>query len=94
MKFLRLFSRKPTFSDDALDLVLSNEDVSDPEYGIDDGYTFNIFRHKTRDYVGYVSLRKVMRRWDKAYRLRLDNARADERNRMKNRGKSTVIERE
>ena len=44
--------------------------------------------------VGYVSLRKVMRRWDKAYRLRLDNARADERNRMKNRGKSTVIERE
>ena len=57
MRFLRLFSRKPTFSDDALDLVLSNEDVSDPEYGIDDGYTFNIFRHKTRDYVGYVSLR-------------------------------------
>ncbi len=57
MRFLRLFSRKPAFSDDTLDLVLSNEDVSDPEYGIDDGYTFNIFRHKTRDYVGYVSLR-------------------------------------
>ena len=57
MRFLRLFSRKPAFSDDALDLVLSNEDVSDPEYGIDDGYTFHIYRHKTRDYVGYVSLR-------------------------------------
>ena len=57
MRFLRLFSRKATFYDDELELVLSREDVSDPEYGIDDGYTFNIFLSGTRDYVGYVSLR-------------------------------------
>ena len=45
------------FSDGEIDLTLSNEDVSDPECGIDDGYTFYIYRAKTRDYLGYVSLR-------------------------------------
>ena len=54
---LRLFSRKPMFSDGEIDLTLSNEDVSDPECGIDDGYTFYIYWAKTRDYLGYVSLR-------------------------------------
>lgn len=54
---LRLFSRKPMFSDGEIDVTLSNEDVSDPECGIDDGYTFYIYRAKTRDYLGYVSLR-------------------------------------
>ena len=57
MKLLRLFSRKATFSDDVLDLVLTNEDVRDESCGIDDGYTFRIYRRGTRDYVGYVSLR-------------------------------------
>ena len=57
MKFLRLFTRKATFSDDVLDLVLTNEDVRDTSCGIDDGYTFSIYRAGTRDYVGYVSLR-------------------------------------
>lgn len=56
-RLLRLFSRKPAFSDERLDLVLSNEDVSDPECGILDGYTFQIYLAKTRQYVGYVSLR-------------------------------------
>lgn len=54
---LRLFSRKPMFSDGVIDLILSNEDVSDPECGIDDGYTFDIFQTKTWNYLGYVSLR-------------------------------------
>ncbi len=57
MKLLRLFTRKATFSDSVLDLVLSNEDVRDESCGIQDGYTFSIFRAGTRDYVGYVSLR-------------------------------------
>ena len=57
MRLLRLFSHKPTFSDDALDLILTNEDVSDESCGIEDGYTFSIYRANTRDYVGYVSLR-------------------------------------
>lgn len=57
MKFLRLFSRKATFYDGELELVLSREDVSDPECGIRDGYTFNLYRTGTREYVGYVSLR-------------------------------------
>ncbi|MBQ9264854.1 MAG: GNAT family N-acetyltransferase [Clostridia bacterium] len=54
---LRLFSRKPMFSDGEIDLVLSHEDVSDPVYGIDDGYTFSIYLSGTRHYIGYVSLR-------------------------------------
>lgn len=57
MRMLRLFTRKATFSDGVLDLVLTNEDVRDAGCGIDDGYTFSIFRSSTRDYVGYVSLR-------------------------------------
>ena len=57
MRMLRLFTRKATFSDGVLDLVLTNEDVRDDSCGIEDGYTFSIFRAKTRDYVGYVSLR-------------------------------------
>ena len=54
---LRLFSRKPLFSDGEIDLVLSNEDVSDQECGILDGYTFYLYQAKTRNYMGYVSLR-------------------------------------
>ncbi|MBR4359323.1 MAG: GNAT family N-acetyltransferase [Clostridia bacterium] len=57
MKLLRLFSRKPMFSDGEIDLVLSNQDVADPSCGIEDGYLFSIYRCQTRDYVGYVSLR-------------------------------------
>ena len=54
---LRLFSRKPMFSDDQIELVLSSQEVADAACGIDDGYLFSIYRAKTRDYVGYVSLR-------------------------------------
>ena len=54
---LRLLSRKPMFSDGEIDLVLSHEDVRDPECGILDGYTFYLYRAKTRHYLGYVSLR-------------------------------------
>lgn len=56
-KLLRLFSRRAMFSDEEIELVLSGEDVRDPEYGIDDGFTFYIYPAKTRDYAGYVSLR-------------------------------------
>lgn len=45
------------FSDGEIDLVLSNEDVADESCGIEDGYTFYIYRAKTRTYLGYVSLR-------------------------------------
>ena len=54
---LRLFSRKPMFSDGVIDLFLSNEDVRDESCGIEDGYTFYIYPHGTRHYAGYVSLR-------------------------------------
>ena len=54
---LRLFSRKPMFFDDQIELVLSNQDVADSGCGIDDGYLLNIYRTHTRDYVGYVCLR-------------------------------------
>lgn len=57
MNLLRLFSRKPMFSDGEIDLVLSNQAVADPSCGIDDGYLFCIYRAGTRDYAGYVSLR-------------------------------------
>ena len=57
MNLLRLFSRKPMFSDGEIDLVLSNQDVSDPDAGIEDGYLFCIYPAGTRDYAGYVSLR-------------------------------------
>lgn len=54
---LRLFSRKPMFSDGRLDLVLTNEEVADASCGIEDGYVFSIYLARTRRYVGYVSLR-------------------------------------
>ena len=38
MRMLRLFTRKATFSDGVLDLVLTNEDVRDDSCGIEDGY--------------------------------------------------------
>ena len=57
MKLLRLFSRKPMFSDNEIELVLSNQDVADAECGIEDGFLFSIYRAGTRDYAGYVSLR-------------------------------------
>ena len=53
----RRFSRKPSFSDGEIDLVLSHEDVRDEECGIVDGYTFSVFHSGTRRYIGYVSLR-------------------------------------
>ena len=56
-RILRLFSHKPMFSDGEIDLVLSNEDVADAECGITDGYTFYIYKAKTRLYLGYVSVR-------------------------------------
>ena len=56
-KLLRLFSRKATFSDGEIDLILSNENVADAECGIKDGYTFCIHKHDTQKYAGYVSLR-------------------------------------
>lgn len=56
-RILRLFSHKPVFSDGEIDLVLSNEDVADAECGITDGYTFYIYKAKTRLYLGYVSVR-------------------------------------
>lgn len=54
---LRLFSRKPMFSDGGIDLVLTNEEVADTSCGIEDGYVFSIYPAKTRHYAGYVSLR-------------------------------------
>ncbi len=57
MNLLRLFSRKPMFSDGEIDLVLSNQEVADASCGIEDGYLFCIYRTGARDYVGYVSLR-------------------------------------
>lgn len=54
---LRLFSRRAAFSDGEIDLVLSNSDISDAECGIIGGYLFRIYHKKTREYVGYVSLR-------------------------------------
>ena len=54
---LRLFSKKPMFADDQIELVLSNQEVADASCGIDDGYLFSIYRAHTRDYAGYVCLR-------------------------------------
>lgn len=56
-RFFQLFSRKPMFYDDEIELVLSDEDVSDPECGIEDGFTFCIYPRGSRKYAGYVSLR-------------------------------------
>ena len=57
MKFLRHLMHRPMFSDGEIDLLLSGEDVRDAECGIEDGFTFYIYRAGTRNYVGYVSLR-------------------------------------
>lgn len=57
MKVMRWFSKKPMFTDGEVDLVLSNEDVSDAMCGIVDGFTFYMYKAKTRHYMGYVSLR-------------------------------------
>ena len=54
---LRLFSRKPAFSDGEIDLVMTREDVRDEDCGIEDGYTLAIYPAGTRHYAGYVSLR-------------------------------------
>lgn len=54
---MRLFSRKPMFSDGEVDLVLSNERVSDSLCGIEGGFTFYMYRARSRQYMGYVSLR-------------------------------------
>ncbi len=51
------FSKKAMFSDGDVDLVLSSEDVSDPVCGIEDGFTFYMYKAHTRHYMGYVSLR-------------------------------------
>ncbi len=56
-RLLRLFSRKATFSDGEIDLILSDEEVADPECGIRDGYLFRIHKSDTQRYAGYVSLR-------------------------------------
>ena len=44
--------------------------------------------------VGYVSIRKYMRRWDPVYRQRLYSARAEVMTQIRNRGKETVSTRE
>lgn len=54
---MRLFAKKPMFSDGDVDLVLSGEEVCDAACGIVDGYTFYMHKAKTRQYMGYVSLR-------------------------------------
>ncbi len=54
---MRWFGKKPMFTDGEVDLVLSNEDVSDAVCGIVDGFTFYMYKAKTRHYMGYVSLR-------------------------------------
>lgn len=54
---LSLFSRRAEFFDDEIDLCLSDDEVRDDMCGIRDGYVFYIYRHKTRHYMGYISLR-------------------------------------
>lgn len=54
---MRWFSKKAMFTDGEVDLVLSNEDVSDAACGIVDGFTFYMYKARTRHYMGYVSLR-------------------------------------
>lgn len=57
MSLFGLFRKKASFRDDMISLVLSNDDVTDREIGITDGYTFYIYANDTRSYCGYVSLR-------------------------------------
>ncbi|MBQ9301494.1 MAG: GNAT family N-acetyltransferase [Clostridia bacterium] len=52
-----LSSLRPMFRDQEICLVLSPEDVRDPDLGISDGYTFDIFLNRPRRRIGYVSLR-------------------------------------
>ena len=52
-----LSSLRPMFRGEEICLVLSPEDVRDHDLGIQDGYTFDIFRNKPRRRIGYVSLR-------------------------------------
>ena len=53
-----LFSSfRPVFQDDEIALYLSDEDVTNHEIGVKDGYTFDIYERKPRRRVGYVSLR-------------------------------------
>lgn len=54
---MRLFSKRAAFSDGDVDLVLSGEDVRDAFCGIEDGFTFLMYKKGTRRYMGYVSLR-------------------------------------
>lgn len=54
---LSLLTRRAAFTDGEIDLCLSDEDVRDVKCGISDGYLFYLYRHRTRKYVGYVSLR-------------------------------------
>lgn len=51
------FSHRPSFSNQDIDLYLSDELVYDLTCGYTDGYTFSIVDKKTRQYAGYVSLR-------------------------------------
>ena len=52
-----LSSLRPLYRDQEICLVLSPEDVRDPELGIEDGYTFDIYQNRPRRRIGYVSLR-------------------------------------
>jgi len=55
---LRLLSAlRPTFSNDEILLILSNEIVENYEIGVTDGFTFSIYERKPRRKVGYISLR-------------------------------------
>lgn len=55
--FFRFLKRRPIFSDGEIELVLGNDDCSDEECGILDGFLFRIYHCETREYTGYVSLR-------------------------------------
>ena len=52
-----LSTLRPMFRDEEILMVLSPEDVRDPELGNEDGDTFDIFLRKPRRRIGYVSLR-------------------------------------
>lgn len=52
-----LTSLRPAFRDEEISLVLSGEKVRDPELGIEDGFTFYIYKNHPRNRIGYVSLR-------------------------------------
>lgn len=54
---LSLFPKRASFSDDEVDLCLTDDVVRDELCGIRDGYVFYIYKRHTRRYLGYVSLR-------------------------------------